>query len=71
MIEYSKGCLQVLSTDELASDSADKIVKVWDIKTGTWVRTLQGHTHRVSCLQVLHTGKLASGSGDKTIRFWR
>ena len=44
--------------------------KIWDIKTGTCLRTLQGHTHYIYCLQVLPTSELVTGSGDKTVKLW-
>jgi WD40 repeat protein len=46
-------------------------VKVWDVKTGALVATLEGHTDWVGCLTWTSDGKtLISGSADHSIRTW-
>ena len=58
----------------LISGSADKSIKVWDVVRGECVRTLDGHTWRVSALAVfVHDEvkpKLLSASWDSTIKIW-
>ena len=54
----------------LASASFDKTVKLWDIRTGECLKTLQGHG-RVNSVSISPDGKtLASGSHDKTVTLW-
>jgi len=54
----------------LASGSADRTARLWDVGTRKWVATLVGHTDVVTALVVLAGGKLASGSHDKSVRLW-
>ncbi|MCY7323671.1 MAG: caspase family protein [Phormidesmis sp. CAN_BIN36] len=55
----------------LASASADKTIKLWNIADGSQIRTLTGHRDRVTTLSFRNDGKLlASGSADKTIKLW-
>ncbi len=54
----------------LASASFDKTVKLWDIRTGECLKTLQAHG-RVNSVSISPDGKtLASGSNDKTVKLW-
>src|SRR5262249_31876244 len=49
----------------LASGGKDNAIKVWDIATGSVLRTLNAHASNVNALAVSPDGKLlASGSGD-------
>ena len=55
----------------LASGSSDKTVRLWDVETGTSLRTLLGHTSRVNSVAFSPDGKtLVSSSDDNTIRLW-
>ncbi len=54
-----------------ASGSDDQTIKIWDIKTGKFFRTLEGHTSCVRSVTFSHDGKLlASGSEDGTVKIW-
>ena len=56
----------------LASASADKTIKLWQINTGQELGTLRGHTDAVISLAISPDGQvLASGSADKTIKLWQ
>ena len=55
----------------LASGSGDKTVRLWEVATGTLLRTLEGHTWSVESVAFAPDGRLlASGSWDKTVRLW-
>ncbi|MGK7873463.1 MAG: toll/interleukin-1 receptor domain-containing protein, partial [Xenococcaceae cyanobacterium] len=55
----------------LASGSADKTIKLWNLETGRKIRTLFGHDDWVRSVSFSPDGKtLASGSEDKTIKLW-
>ena len=52
----------------LASASADKTLKLWDVQSGKLLRTLEGHTEEVWGVAFApQGGMLASSSQDKTV----
>src|SRR5262249_38920491 len=49
----------------------DGTLKVWNLESGTEVRSLLGHSGSVAAVVVTSDGRRAvSASGDKTIRVW-
>jgi WD40 repeat protein/nitrous oxidase accessory protein NosD len=55
----------------LASGSRDYTIKLWEVATGSLVRTLEGHTNWVNSVAFSPDGRLlASGSSDRTIKLW-
>ena len=55
----------------LASGSADKTIRLWNLETGKEIRTLPGHDEWVFSVNFSPDGQtLASGSDDKTIILW-
>ena len=55
----------------LASPSADKTIRIWDVRTGAYVRTLRGHTAEIITVAWSPDGqRIASASLDKSIRQW-
>ncbi len=55
----------------LASASWDNTIKLWDVKSGREIRTLERHTDGVNSVSFSPNGKiLASASWDNTIKLW-
>ncbi|MCB1235446.1 MAG: hypothetical protein KDM91_10270, partial [Verrucomicrobiae bacterium] len=55
----------------LASASADKLVRIWDLATRERVTTLEGHTGYVlACAFSPESGRLASAGDDEVIKIW-
>jgi tetrahydromethanopterin S-methyltransferase subunit G len=55
----------------LVSGSADKTIKIWNLKTGRQLHTLEGHSDKVNCVVISPDGQnLVSGSADRTIKIW-
>ncbi|EPQ56130.1 WD40 repeat-like protein [Gloeophyllum trabeum ATCC 11539] len=55
----------------VVSGGCDKVVRVWDAKTGYCIYVLHGHTSTIRCIKVLHHRPIAvSGSRDCTLRVW-
>ena len=48
----------------------DNTLKVWDLKSGQCVMTLQGHTQSVISVAVLPDGNVISASDDNTLKVW-
>ena len=57
--------------DIIATGSVERVVKLWDIKSGDCLATLEGHEYPVLALAFSPDGdKLVSGSGDTTLMIW-
>ena len=63
--------LVALQRGLMASGSADKTIRIWDLTKHALVGILSGHTKEVTALTVLQGGSiLASGSKDNTVKIW-
>ncbi|MFW9966737.1 MAG: WD40 repeat domain-containing protein [Candidatus Thorarchaeota archaeon] len=57
--------------DVVAAGGVDRVVKLWNIRTGELLGKLEGHTYPVLALAFSPDGsRLVSGSGDTTLRIW-
>ena len=56
---------------EAISASSDKTLKVWDLKSGKELRTLQGHSHWFRAAAVTPDRyAVISASEDRTLKIW-
>ncbi|KAL7273808.1 hypothetical protein RUND412_003316 [Rhizina undulata] len=56
-----------LHGNEIASASGDRLIKVWNLRTGMCEKTFVGHSKGIACIQ-FDGRTIVSGSSDKTIR---
>ncbi|ORX58265.1 WD40 repeat-like protein [Hesseltinella vesiculosa] len=55
----------------LVTGSPEKVVRVWDPKSGKRISKLTGHTDNIRALLISHDGQyVISGSSDSTIKLW-
>ena len=65
VVTYSVDGQYVLSAGE------DKVIKMWDVKTGIDIKTFSGHTAPINCLELTNDGKqMISGDQDGNIFIW-
>ncbi len=55
----------------LITGGEDKLIKIWEIKSGLLLKTLYGHTSTVLSISCFHKGDFfISSSSDSTIKIW-
>ncbi|KAK6536191.1 hypothetical protein TWF281_000435 [Arthrobotrys megalospora] len=58
-----------LNGEEVVSASGDRLIKLWNLRSGNCEKTYVGHKKGIACIQ--YDGvKIVSGSSDKSIRVW-
>jgi WD40 repeat protein len=71
---FYRGAISVacsLKYDRAVSGSEDGALRIWDIRRGTLLLTLKGHTAPISDLVFSPNGPyVTSGSNDMTMRVW-
>lgn len=56
---------------KIASGSADRFMKTFDLATGKMIRVYEGHTHHVMSVDWNATGReLSSAGADKVVKVW-
>ena len=70
--EFGVKGLKKIGSDVLASGSDDSNIKLWNITSGSGIRTLSGHTNQIFfSVDLINSGTtLVSGSEDQKIKFW-
>lgn len=58
-----------LHGDEIVTASGDRMIKVWNIRNGTCLKTLMGHEKGIACVQ-FDSRRIISGSNDNTVRIY-
>ncbi|KAJ6016279.1 hypothetical protein N7540_010870 [Penicillium herquei] len=62
-----------LHGNEIVTASGDRMIKVWNVRTGACLKTLMGHEKGIACVQ-FDSRRIISGSNDNTDspgRIWR
>jgi F-box and WD-40 domain protein 1/11 len=60
--------IQILDST-IVSASGDRLIKLWDVKTGKCLKTVQGHQKGIACVQ-FDGKRIVSGSSDETVRIF-
>nr|KMM64925.1 F-box/WD repeat-containing protein lin-23 [Coccidioides posadasii RMSCC 3488] len=58
-----------IDKNEIVSASGDRLIKVWDIHSGSCLKTLVGHQKGIACVQ-FDSKRIISGSNDLTVRIY-
>lgn len=62
--------VKFLDETQLLSASADKTIRLWDLRTNKTAKTFVGHNDVVRALVVLSKNEFVSASNDGTLRIW-
>ncbi|KAJ5730080.1 uncharacterized protein N7483_004588 [Penicillium malachiteum] len=58
-----------LHGNEIVTASGDRMIKVWNVRTGSCLKTLMGHEKGIACVQ-FDSRRIISGSNDNTVRIY-
>ncbi len=57
--------------DIVATGNVGRVIKIWDIRTGSCLATLEGHSYPILSLSFSPDGdRMVSASGDTTLKIW-
>lgn len=55
--------------DDIVTASGDRVIKVWNIRTGACSKTLMGHEKGIACVE-FDGRRIVSGSNDNSVRIY-
>lgn len=55
--------------DDIVTASGDRVIKVWNIRTGACSKTLMGHEKGIACVE-FDSRRIVSGSNDNSVRIY-
>jgi small GTP-binding protein len=55
----------------LASATVEYSIRIWNIKTGAIISTVEGHTNPVTSISFSHDGRILASKSDDSVRLWR
>ncbi|KAL2866565.1 F-box and WD domain protein [Aspergillus lucknowensis] len=58
-----------MNDDEIVSASGDRLIKIWNIRSGACIKTVVGHSKGIACVQ-FDNQRIISGSNDDTVRIF-
>ncbi|KAE8396445.1 WD40-repeat-containing domain protein [Aspergillus alliaceus] len=58
-----------VSEDEIVSASGDRLIKIWDLRSGLCKKSLVGHAKGIACVQ-FDGRRIISGSNDDSVRIF-
>ncbi|CAG8134215.1 unnamed protein product [Penicillium salamii] len=58
-----------INGDDIVTASGDRMIKVWNIRTGACTKTLMGHEKGIACVE-FDSRRIISGSNDNTVRVY-
>ncbi|PWY87593.1 WD40 repeat-like protein [Aspergillus heteromorphus CBS 117.55] len=58
-----------LNEDEIVSASGDRLIKIWNLRSGACKKTVVGHEKGIACVQ-FDNRRIISGSNDDTVRIF-
>ena len=73
-IDHHSGCIRSIQVDEdsnkMITGSCDKTIKIFDLKSGECLKTLEDHKNWVTSILMIPNSKFISGSWDKKMKIW-
>ncbi|MBU3615841.1 AAA family ATPase [Polynucleobacter sp. JS-Polo-80-F4] len=70
LLSWCSSLSQEFLSDFGSSDERDDALRIWDLKTGSPVAILEGHSDRLNGAIAMPNHRVLSWSDDKTLRLW-